>query len=75
MIVLEFFRWVGSIRKSIKKPIFSKKNYFSNHRGSFVITKNVLFFCFFFFFFYKLITPKLNGNLYKNHDNADYKLL
>ena len=44
MIELEFFSRVGSIRKSIKKPIFSKKNYFFNYRGSFVITKNVFFF-------------------------------
>ena len=34
----------GQHSKEHKKPIFSKKNYFSNYRGSFVITKNVFFF-------------------------------
>ena len=57
MIGLEYLSRVGRTRKSIKKPIFSKKNDFSNYRGSFVITKNL-------FFFLKLITPKLNGQFF-----------
>ena len=45
-----------SIQKSIKKPIFKKKKNSSYH-GSFVINKNV-------FFVKKLITPKLNGQIF-----------
>ena len=53
---------MGSIRKSIKIPIFSKKKVYSYH-GSFVINKNV--------FFLKLITLKLNGQFFENnHDNG-----
>ena len=57
MIGLEFWSRVGSIRKSIKKTIFKKKNNFSSYRGSFVITKNV-------FSFKKLTTLKLNGQFF-----------
>ena len=32
---------IGSIRKRIKIPIFSKNNYFSRYHGSFVINKIV----------------------------------
>ena len=54
MIGSRYFNRIGSIRKRIKKPKFSKKNYFPSYHGSFVINKNV-------FYIKKLITPTLNG--------------
>ena len=57
MIGLRYFNRLGIIRKRIKIPILSKKNYFSSYHGSFVINKTV-------FFFKKLITPKLNGQFF-----------
>ena len=57
---------MGSIRKRIKIPIFSKKKV-SSYYGSFVINKYVVF-------VKKLITLKLNGQFFqKNYDNAEYK--
>ena len=48
-----YLNGVGSIRKRIKIPIFSKKkNKFSSYHGSLVINKNKNV-----FFFKKLITP------------------
>ena len=52
MIGSRYLNQMGSIRKRIKIPIFSKKKKVSSYHGSFVINKNV--------FFLKLITPKLN---------------
>ena len=66
MVGSRYFNRIGSTRKRIKKPIFSRKNYFSSYHNSFVINKNV-------FYFRKLITPKLNNFLEKNHGNAEYK--
>ena len=66
MIGSRYLNRMGSIRKRIKIPIFSKKKV-STYHGSFVINKNV-------FFFKKLITLKLNGQFFeKNHDNPEYK--
>ena len=48
---------MGRIRKSIKKPIISKRKKLSRYYGSLVINRNV-------FFFKKLITSKLNGQFF-----------
>ena len=42
IIGLKYLNRIGSIRKRIKKPIFSKKKFLSHH-GYFVINKNVFF--------------------------------
>ena len=57
MIGPRYLNRIGSIRKSIKEPKFSKQNYFSSYHGSCVINKTV--FC-----FQKLVTPKLNGQFF-----------
>ena len=66
MLGSRYLNRMGSIRRRIKIPIFSKRKKLLAITVLLLLTKT----CFFF----KLITLILNGQLFeKNHDNAEYK--